>query len=88
MTSKPAALVAAAMAAEVFDRDGVADDDWPWRGGGGGGVAAAGGGDRNGARMPVSSVSLVSEGVGLCWAWHANCRLWKSNLRYKKMKDA
>ena len=46
----------------------------------GAGEMRLGAGERKGARIPVSSVSLVSEGVGLCWAWQANWRQWKSNL--------
>jgi hypothetical protein len=42
-----------------------------------GGVAAAE--ERKGARISVSSATLVSEGVGDCWAWQASNKLWKSN---------
>jgi hypothetical protein len=48
-----------------------------------GGVAtltggAAGAEERKGARISVSSATLVSEGVGDCWAWQASSKLWKS----------
>jgi hypothetical protein len=46
------------------------------------GVAAAAGGvaaeERKGARICVSSATLVSEGVGDCCAWQASSKLWKS----------
>jgi hypothetical protein len=38
-----------------------------------GGVAAAE--ERKGARISVSSATLVSEGVGDCWAWQASSKL-------------
>jgi hypothetical protein len=41
-----------------------------------GGAAPAG--ERKGARISVSSATLVSEGVGDCWAWQASSKLWKS----------
>jgi hypothetical protein len=36
--------------------------------------------DKSGARMPESSESFASEGVGDCWARQARVRAWKSNL--------
>jgi hypothetical protein len=49
-----------------------------------GGVATVVGGaapaeERKGARISVSSATLVSEGVGDCCAWQASSKLWKSN---------
>jgi hypothetical protein len=48
-----------------------------------GGVTTVTGGaapaeERKGARISVSSATLVSEGVGDCWAWQASSKLWKS----------
>ena len=37
-------------------------------------------GVRKGARIPESSASLVSEGVGDCCALQARVKAWKSNL--------
>jgi hypothetical protein len=33
-----------------------------------------------GAMILVRSAIFVSDGVGVCWAWQARWRLWKSNL--------
>ena len=43
-------------------------------------VEGEGLGARKGARIPVSSESFASEGVGDCWALQESVRAWKSNL--------
>lgn len=43
-------------------------------------VEGEGLGARKGARIPVSSESLASEGVGDCCALQESVRAWKSNL--------